>query len=177
MRGVSRAAEFREHRGVAVTIDPEDLVVGGGWLIAHYPRVQCAYFGPNVDDRSFDEYIERFTADIERRATGEKIGVLYYAQEADMDSPRRRRMAKVLEDHKQKLSETTAAYALATGSPFVRGVLTTLFWLAPPGYPYKVVATAAQGLTFIAEHLPGLAAETVATSFMELLDTRMRAAS
>ncbi|MFO7563318.1 MAG: hypothetical protein R6X02_11805 [Enhygromyxa sp.] len=158
---------------MAVTLETEDLVIGRGWLIAHYPRVECAYFGPNVDDRSFDDYIERFTADIHRRPKDEKIGVLYYAQDADMDSPRRRRMAKVLKEHEQILAQTTGAYALATGSPFVRGVLTTLFWLAPPGYPYKVVSSPRQGFSFIAEHVPGIDTEALTGKFTELLDTRM----
>lgn len=161
---------------MAGTPDIEDLVIGQGWLIARYPRVQCAHFGANVDDRSFDEYIERFTADIRSRSAIEKIGVLYHAPDANMDSPRRRRMAKVLEEHEQTLTRTTAAYALATGSPFVRGVLTALFWLAPPGYPNKVVGTPLQGLTFIAEHVR-IDAEAIAASFMQLLDTQLKKAS
>ena len=162
---------------MAAMLDTEALVIGGGWLIAHYPRVQCAYFGPNVSDHSFDEYLERLALDIQNRSARRKVGVLYYAEEADMDSPRRRRMAKVLDDHKDKLTESTAAYALATSSPFVRGVLTTLFWLAPPGYPYKIVGTPEQGLAFIAEHLRGVNSEALARSFMHLLDTQIRKAS
>ncbi len=162
---------------MAATLNPEELVIGEGWLIAHYPRVQCAYFGPKVSDRSFEDYLERLVKDIQDRPNARRTGVLYYAENADMDSPRRRRMAKVLDEHEDKLTRSTAAYALATSSPFVRGVLTTLFWLAPPGYPYKIVGTPEQGLAFIAEHLRGVDPQRIAASFMSLLDTQLRKAS
>lgn len=154
-----------------------DIVVGNDWLIAHYPRVQCVYIGGGVDDRSFDEYLLHFAADIDARSSARKIGVFYYSPDASMDSSRRRRVAKILNDRREKLAQTTAAYAMATHSPFVRGVLTTLFWMAPPGYPYKLVASPEQGLAFIAEHRRGIDAQAIARSFWELLDARVQRAS
>lgn len=145
------------------------MFTGGGWLVAHYPRVQCAYFGPEVDDPSFDAYLDRLQTDIDDRA-GRRVGVLYYApQTTAMDSPRRRRLAALLDANKETLGRSTAAYALATHSPFVRGLLTTLFWMAPPPYPYKIVATPTEGMAFLGEHLPGLDEATHTSSFEKLL--------
>jgi len=154
-----------------------DIVVGNDWLAARYPHVQCVYVGGQVDDRSFDEFLLYFAADIDARSSARKIGVFYYSPDAAMDSSRRRRLAKILNDRKEKLARTTAAYALATDSPFVRGVLTTLFWMAPPGYPYKMVASPEQGLAFIAEHRLGVDPQAIARSFLEILETREQRAS
>ena len=131
------------------------MTVADGWLIARYPRVHCTYFGPSVSAAAFDKHIDQLARDIDARSDRERIGVLYYVPEsATINSARRRRIAKVLVDRKAKLERTTAAYAMATHSPFVRGVLTTLFWMAPPGYPHAMVATPEEGLGFIAERVP-----------------------
>ena len=164
-------------KNMSAMLETEELIVGRGWLVAHYPRVQCAFFGNNVDDASFDDYLEQLVADIDSRSAIDRVGVLYYAVNADMDSSRRRRMAKILDDRKQRLTEGTAAYALATNSAFVRGILTTLFWLAPPGYPYKVTATPLDGLQFIAERVPGIDPHAINRSFLKLLASELKQAS
>ena len=147
-----------------------DLAVGDGWLIAYYPRVICAYFGPSVSDAEFERYAQQLDSDLEARPNSSRVGVLYYVPESTaMDSPRRRRVAKVLAKHKDKLARTTVAFAVATHSPFIRGVLSTLFWMAPPDYPHKVVAAPEEALAFFGEKIHGLDAKGTCRAFMSLL--------
>ena len=153
---------------------PDKLVVGGGWLLTYFGDVQCVYFGPEVDDESFEAFVETFERDIAERSDARRVGVLYYVPEtAAMGSPRRRRVAKVLSAYEGKLKRTTLAYAMATRSPFVRGVLSTMFWLAPPGYPYKMVASVEQGLGFISEHVLALDRGGIEGGFGYLLRERL----
>ncbi|NVB42530.1 hypothetical protein G6O69_32200 [Pseudenhygromyxa sp. WMMC2535] len=155
----------------ASILEPEQLITGNGWLLANYRQVHCAYVGPELDDEAYHAHLDQLAADIQARSTRHKIGVLYYAPETkNMDASRRRALAKVLEDHKEQLAQSTAAYALATNSTFVRGVLSTVFWLAPPPYPYKVVATPEQGIQFIGEHLMFLDRRALLESFLAQLD-------
>jgi hypothetical protein len=166
--------------GMAPYVTSPEIVLGSGWLVARYGRVQCTYFGAEVDGRSFDAYAELLARDIDRRRGGRRIGVFHHAPTVTLDSQRRRRIAQILNERKDELRRTTAAYAMATQSPFVRGVLTTLFWMAPPGYPHTVVANPQQGLSFIAEQMPGtpgIDAKAIAAAFEDLLTEQMRHAS
>jgi hypothetical protein len=166
--------------GMAPHVTSPEIVLGSGWLVAQYGRVQCTYFGPEVDGRSFDAYAEQLAGDIDHRRTDRRIGVFHHAPTLGLDSQRRRRIAGILNERKEQLRRTTAAYAMATQSPFVRGVLTTLFWMAPPSYPHAVVATPQQGLKFVAAQLPGVHGaelEAIAAAFEGLLATQMRHAS
>ena len=156
----------------------QELARGKDWLIAYYPRVQCAYFGPEVDDASFEDYAQRLEQDIDARADHQRFGILYYVPDTTaMDSPRRRRIAKILAARKEKLSQTTAAFVVVTQSPFIRGVLSTMFWMAPPGYPNKAVATTGQGFAFLAQHLSHIDAAATNEAFEALLTTGQRRAS
>lgn len=163
---------------MASCVKTPEVVLGKGWLVARYGKVQCAHFDAEVDERSFDAYVELLAHDIDQRRTGQRIGMLCHVPTATVvDSSLRRRVAKLLNDRQDKLHRTTAAYAMATQSPFVRGVLTTLFWMAPPKYPHKVVATPKQGLGFLAEHMPDVDANAIADAFEGLLDEQLRRAS
>jgi hypothetical protein len=156
---------------------PLEIEAGAGWIVARYHRVHCTYVGSRVSDSAYAELMDSLARDIDGRRVAQRIGVLYFTPEtAEMDSPRRRRIAQVLNDRKDKLQQTTAAFALATHSPFVRGVLNTLFWMAPPGYPYKVVATPEDGLRFIAEYT-SIDPVDIAESFEALVREQLRAAS
>ncbi len=154
-------------------LEPLDVVRGEGWLIANYRLVQCTYYGPEVDQAGFEAHLEQLGREIDERDERERVGVFYYVPDTSgMDSPRRRALAKLLDARKDKLERTTLAYGLATRSPFVRGVLSTVFWLAPPPYPYKVSATALEALEFVAEHLVYLDARALHDSFMDLLEAQ-----
>ena len=156
---------------------PLEIVGDAGWFVARYPHVHCTYVGPKVPDASFDALVQQLAQDIDDRGPSDRVGVLYYTPETStMDSPRRRKVAKILNERKDKLAQTTAAYALATHSPFIRGVLNTLFWMAPPGYPYKIVNASGEGLDFIAQHTR-FDAVAIARSFQALIDEQLRAAS
>lgn len=151
-------------------LEPEQLVVGEGWLVANYSQVQCTFVGPELSDAAYAAHLQQLERDILGRSDRRKIGVFYYTPETkNMDSPRRRALAKLLESHEEKIAKTTAAYALATNSAFVRGVLSTVFWLAPPPYPYKVVQGPEEALRFIADHLLYLDDRAVLASFQDLL--------
>lgn len=151
-------------------VQHRDLAVGDGWLIAYYPRVICAYFGPSVSDAEFERYAQQLDEDLESRANSSRVGVLYYVPEStSMDSPRRRRVAKVLAKHKHKLARTTVAFAVATHSPFIRGVLSTLFWMAPPDYPYTVVGSPEEALAFFGEKMHGVDGDGICRAFSSLL--------
>ncbi|EDM76559.1 hypothetical protein PPSIR1_24164 [Plesiocystis pacifica SIR-1] len=159
-------------------VEPDSLVDGDDWFIAHYLRTQCVYFGPQVSDQSFEKFMAQFEADIVDRPMSQRIAVLYYVPDiAAMDSPRRRQIAGVLKEQEEKLTRTTAAFCVATRSPLVRGVLSALFWLAPPGYPNKITNSPDEALRFLAEHLSAVNPERIGPSFTQLLDRRARKAS
>ncbi|EDM79965.1 hypothetical protein PPSIR1_23026 [Plesiocystis pacifica SIR-1] len=161
-----------------VVPEARDVIVGRDWLVARFPLVRCTYIGPYLDDSDFFALADEIAREIDARAPDERIGVLQYTPESGvMDSPRRRHIAKLLNEREEKLRQTTAAYALATHSTFVRGVVTTLSWMAPPGYPHAAVASPEQGLAFIATHLPECAPDQIARSFAALIDARLRRAS
>ncbi len=64
-------------------------------------------------------------------------------------------MGELLDARKAKLSRITAGYVLVTSSQLVRGLLTAVFWFAPPPYPWHIATSARDGFAWLAGKLPG----------------------
>jgi hypothetical protein len=131
-------------------------VVEPGLLMAFVGRVMLVYSGPVLSDQTFDRQLVELASAIDRRDGTIPVGVLYDSPHADMNASRRKRIGDLLTSRAEKVKETTAAYALATPSALVRGLINAVFWLAPPGYPYAIVSDVSKGLEFLAGHLPEL---------------------
>lgn len=67
-----------------------------------------------------------------------------------MRAEQRRQVAELLEARKERLREITAGYVMVTPSAIVRGLLTAVFWVAPPPYENRVVATPDEGFRWLA---------------------------
>jgi hypothetical protein len=150
--------------------DDEHDAAARGWFMATRGLVQYVYVDERIDGASFDLYVRTLAEDIDRRPAFEKRGVLYVVPSpGTLDANRRKQVGDVLNSRKSKLAAITAGYALATPSPIARGLLTAVFWLAPPPYPSKVTGEPREALRWLAEKLPSIDAEAAAVTFDELL--------
>lgn len=55
-----------------------------------------------------------------------------------MSAAHRKRVAEWLTLHREELRRYHVALAFVSGSALIRGVLTAIYWLHPPPYPYKM---------------------------------------
>lgn len=128
----------------------------------------CVYMDDQVTDASFADYLRELGADIDRNQV--RRGVLYHvAIPSAFSAERRHQLARVLDLRKDKLARLTAAYSMVTGSQLVKGVLTAIWWLAPPPYPRKVTTSLVTGVEFIAKYMPEVNAVEMARRFQALV--------
>jgi hypothetical protein len=132
-------------------------IVDSGWFMAWDGRVAFTYMDERVTEASFGRYLTALARDIDQAAPSQRRGVLYDTPTpGSATAPRRRLLGEILDQRKEKLREITAGYVMVTPSTVVRGVLTAVFWLAPPPYENKVVATTNEGFRWLAERCPWL---------------------
>jgi len=150
----------------------------------HAPGVLFDYIGPfqvvridgRMTEQTFQAYLDVMGEELRHRSHDKKVCVFYHIAElAAMDSKRRQALAGVLAEHEAKIRRTTTAFAYAARSGFARGVLTALFWLAPPPYPYRITGSPQEGFGFLIEKagLAMSAAEAV-SRYERLLDEYQR---
>ena len=141
---------------VSVAANP---VIERGWFSVAIDRVQAVYMDARVDDASFARYVKALAADIANAPDTQRRGILYETPDpGTVTAARRRQVAEVLIREHGKLARVTAGYVLVTPSMFARGVVTAVFWIAPPPYEYHVVATSAEGFAWLGGRLPQLSA-------------------
>jgi hypothetical protein len=68
-----------------------------------------------------------------------------------MTAVQRKEWAGMLKSREDALRKTTRGMLLASPSVLTRGAARAIFWLAPPPYPYTVVATPGAAFDSIAE--------------------------
>lgn len=142
---------------------PELPLVPSGWpvkddglLMAYVGPVMGVYLGA-LTDASWARHLVELRRAIDGRRPGTKVGVLYHLPGTNTaDARRRKEAADFLESRREELRASTAAYALATPSPIVRGVLRAIYWLSSPPYPYAIVATPREGFAYVATKLEGV---------------------
>ena len=80
-----------------------------GWFMDYLGDVQIVYMDGRVTDASFEHYLQAVAADIDARAPGHQIGVVYHVpQPSAMSAARRRKLAEVLKQREAKLAQNTA---------------------------------------------------------------------
>ncbi len=131
-------------------------VHGDGLLMTYLGPVMAVFLG-ELTDASWQRHMTELGRAIDGRRAGARVGVLYHLPGTNTaDAKRRKEAADFLESRRAQLRESTAAYALATPSSIVRGVLRAIYWLSTPPYPYAIVATPREGLEYIATKLDGV---------------------
>ena len=134
-------------------IPPGWPVKDDGLLMAYVGPVMGVYLGA-LTDASWARHLTELRRAIDGRRPGVRVGVLYHLPGVNTaDAKRRKEAADFLESRREDLRASTAAYALATPSLIVRGVLRAIYWLSPPPYPYAIVATPREGFAYIATKL------------------------
>lgn len=114
-------------------------------------RLSVTYMDDRVNDESFGRYLTALAGDIDA-APEQQRAVLYDTPNSGtIDAARRRALAQVLEARMEKLGRITAGYVMVAPSPIVRGVLTAVFWISPPPYECRVVATEEEGFGWLGE--------------------------
>ena len=144
---------------IHVFAEDKTCSVDRGWFSALIGSVHATYMDARVDDASYGRYLEALTRDIVTAPLGERHGILYETPDPGTSTAeRRRKLAQILTTHHEKLARVTAGYVLATPSALARGLLTAVFWIAPPPYDHHVVATTYEGFAWLATRLPGMRA-------------------
>jgi hypothetical protein len=133
-------------------------LVDDGWFMARDDRVLLSYVDQRITPESFKRHLSALANDIDEWPVQTGLrGVLYESPApAAMSADQRRQLADVLDARKAKLQSITAGYVMVTPSAVVRGILTAVFWIAPPPYPYRVVATPDEGFQWLATQCPWL---------------------
>lgn len=140
-------------------------------MMLHIGPVMVVYQDARLDEAGNEIHLKELARAIdERRDQEAQVGVLYDVPSVRILSPeRQKQLVAMLEERRDVLSKTTAAYAFATTSMAARGVLRALFWLTPPPYPYSITATPQDGFRYIAKRLPGVDADAVTREYAAFL--------
>jgi hypothetical protein len=137
--------------------EPSDYVPGPGWFSAKIGLVSVTFIDDIVDDARFEAFVEALRRGIDEVSEPYRGCVLYEVRKPALRSARRRKQfGAFLAARREKFARTVAAYAFATPSVFSRGTLKALFWIAPPPYETRVVATPWEGLSWFATKMPGM---------------------
>lgn len=143
-------------------------IVDVGLLMVAFDDVMFVYADASTTEASFATHLKELAAAIDGRNETSRIGVIYDAPNPfSIDAKRRQRSAEVLSTRRAKLARTTAAFALATPSPVVRGALRAVFWMAPPPYAWEITDDVRAGLVFVKKHLPSLDVESCLARYVE----------
>lgn len=87
-------------------------------------------------DDDVERYNRRRLERLERRELHVQV---IDARNADkMSSPHRRMCAEFNVRHRDSQTEHLAGVAFVTSSVAIKGILTAIYWITPPPYPYKV---------------------------------------
>ena len=100
-----------------------------------WPVVYIQAIGAGTDE-DIDAYIEVLQRSLDRK---ERHAVIVDASRGKtMASRHRRRLAEWNRKNANMLTAYRAGLILVTTSPFVRGIIRTVYWLARPPFPYLI---------------------------------------
>ncbi len=132
-------------------------ILDEGLLMAGIQGMLFVRADAHVSDAVYARYLAELARGIDERLPGDRVGVLYDSLSGvEMDTERRQQLAAVLAARRAKMAATTAGFALVTGSAVMRAVLRTVFWHAPPPYPWAVSSTLREGLAYLRTQIPGI---------------------
>lgn len=129
---------------------------GLGWFLADVGLIHVGYMDGRAGRNEQLAYLDRLCHVIDHaHKTGLHRGVLYYCPSPmGMDPLTRKQFGQILQQKEHALRSITRCYSLVTPSPLVRGLLTAVFWIAPPPYVYKIQPTVRSALEWISEQDP-----------------------
>ena len=126
-------------------------------LMTFIGNVMVVYQGEHLSEATFERHMIELARAIDERKAGARVGVLYHLPTGRRATAKQRnRSAELLEARRPILARTTAAFALVTPSPVVRGLLRAIFWMASPPYPYEIVSTLHEGFAYMAAKVEGV---------------------
>lgn len=135
-------------------------VVDRGWFLDWIGDTQVVYMDGRVTDESYARYLATVGANLRGLTGEERQSFLYHVPEpSTITHERRVKLGALLDAHADVIARVTVAFVMATPSTMVRLSLRMLFWMAPPRYPNRVVATPDEGFAFIATHHPAMPAD------------------
>ena len=93
-----------------------------------------------MSGESHDEDIARYIAAHKELLDRKQIyaAVLDARAGKMMSAPHRKQIADWLKSDKARLEQFHASLAFVAASAILRGILTAVYWVAPPPYPYKI---------------------------------------
>jgi hypothetical protein len=117
----------------AVGNDDQPFAIDRGWFMARLPGVVVTYMDARVDDASYGRFLSALADDIDATPKQQRRGVLYETPDPGVvGADRRKKLGLLLDARSESLAHITAGFVLVTPSAIARGVLTAVFWLAPP---------------------------------------------
>lgn len=122
-----------------------------GWFVASRERLQFTYMNVHVTEASFARFVSTLARDVDAYR-GEPRAVFGEAPALGaLKANQRKSLADMLREREHKIAVSVGGYVLATPSPIVRGLLTAVFWVAPPPFQHRFVATAEEGFEWLAQ--------------------------
>lgn len=145
-------------------------IADDGWFMATDERVLLSYMDQRTTPSSFKRHLAALARDIDEwpEAIGKRAVLYESPAPAAMSAEQRRQLADMLDQRKDKLRTITSGYVMVTPSAVVRGVLTAVFWIAPPPYPYQVVGTPEEAFRWLATQCPWLDSRRSVERYLQL---------
>ena len=105
-----------------------------------------------LTDAAYKTYLLEFrAATLDRRQTYAHV---YDASSVEkMASTQRSLQADYIVAHREQIARYNKGTAFVLHSPLVRGLLTAVQWMSPPPYPYTIVASREQAITWCVARL------------------------
>jgi hypothetical protein len=134
-------------------------------LIGH---TQVVYMD-SLADSGQARFIAWMREDLANISPARRRGVLYEVGErVRISSAQRSQISSLFRERHDALRHSTSGYALVTSSMIVRGMLSALYWFAPPPYPYCIEAQLEPAFAFLASRDRNIDAEITLQSYSAL---------
>jgi hypothetical protein len=121
-------------------------------LMGYVGAVMVVRIGGGLSDHDLASYFVEWKRGVDARPADASVYAMYDIFEwPGMNAVQRREWAAMLRSREDILRKTTRGMVLASPSTLTRGAARAIFWLAPPPYPYSVVATPRAAFEAIAQ--------------------------
>jgi hypothetical protein len=130
-----------------------ELVVDDAWALYRRDSLRLWWITGVPVEPAFERFLQTWQQEIESRDMSAPIAVLFEMVEILLTPSQRARLVQVQAEREDKIRRTTRAFAMASPSRLTRGMLTAIYWLWPPPYPYRVTADTRAGFDFLSQHV------------------------
>jgi hypothetical protein len=111
------------------------------------------FHGPKNSDEDYQQYVDSFTKVVVDE-TLRPAALLYVERNNPMPNAHWRK--KIAEASSDLAFRARPRVAFSGPSPLVRGIITAINWLRPPGYDFEVFPTFDAGATWLDQHRRGI---------------------